>query len=147
MTSKNFNKTVDDDDFDEQWSPDDGFHSKNLEIQPLRAGKYEKLEFSAVLNESDAFNTCGSQKFTIFLHKPNEMPTEFHKPYFVTYNQVRVLEVHGKSIKSDKELRIHSPKARSCYFKDEKKLKFFKSYTKFHCNLECEANYTIKVEN
>jgi amiloride-sensitive sodium channel len=42
-------------------------------------------------------------------------------------------------------LRKFSPQIRECYFESERKLKFFKSYTKAHCDYECMTNYTLKV--
>jgi acid-sensing ion channel, other len=41
--------------------------------------------------------------------------------------------------KFDDELRSFSPKTRKCYFDDEKPLKFFKTYSKLNCELECET--------
>jgi hypothetical protein len=49
--------------------------------------------------------------------------------------------LNAKSFKTNEDLRKFPPKIRGCYFEDEKKLKFFKIYTKNNCDLECMTNY------
>jgi acid-sensing ion channel, other len=38
----------------------------------------------------------------------------------------------------------YSVPQRQCYFSNERYLKFFNDYTQDNCDLECEANVTIK---
>jgi amiloride-sensitive sodium channel len=38
-----------------------------------------------------------------------------------------------------------SPDVRKCYFEDEKKLRFYKTYSKALCDYECLANETFRV--
>lgn len=45
---------------------------------------------------------------------------------------------------ADKSILKISPKIRHCYFLNEKKLKFYRTYTHRNCMLECEANFTVK---
>ena len=52
--------------------------------------------------------------------------------------------VFPKSHKTDESLRGIDPDQRKCYFEGERSLKFFKSYTKAHCEWECKANTTLK---
>lgn len=75
------------------------------------------------------------------------MPTEYHKAYEVDFNERKMMKISGKSTKSDNELKFHSIKRRKCYFKGEKVLKFFNTYTKGNCEVECLANFTLKVKN
>lgn len=42
-------------------------------------------------------------------------------------------------------LRSYDPNLRQCYFNDERRLRFFKVYSKNNCELECLANFTKKV--
>ncbi|KAL7045139.1 hypothetical protein ACKWTF_002156 [Chironomus riparius] len=46
---------------------------------------------------------------------------------------------------TDSSLKKYHPEIRRCYYENERKLKFFKSYTKAHCDLECLANHTLKA--
>lgn len=46
-----------------------------------------------------------------------------------------------KSFRSNENLRVIDPSVRQCYFEDEKELKFFKRYSKYHCELECFNEY------
>lgn len=82
--------------------------------------------------------------FKIIPHLPNEIPTEFHRTrFYMNYNENLGIEVSAKSIRTDYTLRRISPHRRNCYFEGEKKLKFFKSYSRAHCNLECLTNITL----
>lgn len=45
-------------------------------------------------------------------------------------------------IKSDDSLKTLTPAERSCYFQEERKLQFFKIYTKRNCEIECFSNYS-----
>lgn len=44
-------------------------------------------------------------------------------------------------------MESYSPESRKCYFADEKRLKYFKHYTKRNCELECLVNITLAVCN
>lgn len=45
---------------------------------------------------------------------------------------------------ADKSILKISPKIRRCYFLNEKKLRYYRTYTQRNCMLECEANFTLK---
>jgi amiloride-sensitive sodium channel len=76
---------------------------------------------------------------------PNEILTPFHKPEFFKVKSMK--EIYMKVIKftTSKDLRKFDPDKRGCYFEGERKLKFFKSYTKKQCEFECLANATLKA--
>jgi amiloride-sensitive sodium channel len=97
------------------------------------------------LNETDATNYCVpfGRIFKVIFHLPNEIPTPFHKPYYISYDHRRVITLTAKTIKTDDALREYPPDKRGCYFENERKLQFFNSYTKAHCDFECFANYTL----
>lgn len=41
-------------------------------------------------------------------------------------------------------LRGYDPKRRSCYFSEEKHLRFYKKYTQQNCDVECLTNVTLR---
>jgi amiloride-sensitive sodium channel len=113
---------------------------------PVRALKFNIITFYTYLNETDSANVCqGTGKvFPIILHMPNETPTPFHEEIYLEYDRRKTITVVVKTYKSTEDLRKFSPEKRGCYFDDERQLKFYKSYTKSHCDFECMTNYTLK---
>jgi amiloride-sensitive sodium channel len=75
---------------------------------------------------------------------PNEVPTTFHELTFLEISFQKVLFLHPKSFRTNENMKKFQPKIRGCYFENERKLKFFKIYTKAHCDLECMTNFTLK---
>jgi acid-sensing ion channel, other len=111
----------------------------------MRAIKVNQLSIYMSLSASDASNICISQGrgYKLIFHLPNEVPTPFHDEYFISFDYERMLTLSAKSFRTDDELRKYPPDVRRCYFDGERKLKYFKSYTKYHCDYECLANYTL----
>jgi acid-sensing ion channel, other len=88
------------------------------------------------------FDLCKFWAFTV--HSPFELPgsyeddTETCELHFGV--DVDVL-ITPEIIYTDKALRSYEPEKRGCYFEGEKKLKFFKVYTRRNCEVECFAQY------
>jgi amiloride-sensitive sodium channel len=82
--------------------------------------------------------------FKLIVHLPNEIPTFFHKPLFIDLNVSKLFKINAIVRKTSSEMRGYRPEIRRCYFEGEKKLKFFKSYTKALCDFECMTNYTLE---
>lgn len=100
------------------------------------------------LNHSNSENVCSLKTYTIIPHLPNEIPTEFHHTRFnLHYTEKLGIEMQAKSVRTDDSLRRISPDRRNCFFEGERSLKFFKSYSRAHCNLECIANLTLEKCN
>lgn len=55
------------------------------------------------------------------------------------------IKIIPKSFRTDDDFRKFSPEIRKCYFEGERKLKYFKTYTKAHCEWECKTNKTLEV--
>jgi acid-sensing ion channel, other len=47
-------------------------------------------------------------------------------------------------IRTDENLKSVDPKKRGCYFQGEKKLKYFRVYSRRNCEFECLADYLLK---
>jgi amiloride-sensitive sodium channel len=75
---------------------------------------------------------------------PNEIPTIFHLEEFVEFGFEKFFTLDAKVRRTSSDMRRFSPDKRRCYFEGERKLKFFKSYTKKLCDFECITNYTLK---
>lgn len=69
------------------------------------------------------------------------MPREVE--VFMSY--ATTLTVEAKRIKRNRSMQKYPPAVRQCFFDGEKRLQFFKSYTRLNCELECLANNTLKT--
>ncbi|KAG5683737.1 hypothetical protein PVAND_013002 [Polypedilum vanderplanki] len=132
-----------------QWTLDENYivnRSQDI-LFPVRSLKKNILIFYTYLNETDSINTCQQigKVFPIILHMPNEIPTPFHEEMYLEYGRRKQVTIMLKTYKSSNDLKKFRPKKRGCYFEGERQLKFFKSYTKAHCDFECMTNYTLKV--
>jgi acid-sensing ion channel, other len=106
------------------------------------------LTFLLKPNEkSNYYDTCKFWSFIV--HSPFELAssydvdTEIIDTHFGT--DVDVL-ITPEIIRTDEALRSYEPKKRDCYFEDERKLKFFKDYTKRNCEFECFAGANFRSE-
>lgn len=124
-----------------QWTVDQGYFVKNDTARyPMFINLRSLFVYEKELNSEMEF--CSSMSFVV--HLPSEMPTEFHKFIPITYGSRIAVIVTAKSHRTDDALHAYPPKVRNCYFQGEKKLEFFKTYSKAHCQLECSTSFTLK---
>lgn len=141
------NETVDDDNPEKlHWTIFNGYESDSDEVFPVRAAKNGVVTFYPKVNKVDLPNIClrYGKGFRLILHSPNEIASFSHNEYFIPFNQERQLTIGAKFSHFSKDLQIYSPEKRECYFENERKLTFFKSYSKNHCLLECLTSFTLK---
>lgn len=83
------------------------------------------------------FDTCTYPSFLI--HSPFELPASYDKNQVFTFGYGFDIQVMIKPeiIRTDESLRSLEADKRGCYFEGEKKLEYFKVYTKKNCELEC----------
>lgn len=126
------------------WTPEQGYINEHVNF-PNRTNRDYNIRFSLTLNELDKNNICGVyQTFFVFIHKPNEILTDYHDGIFLNYGDYMKIKITPHGHRTDNDLRSFSPDLRKCYFEDEKKLKFFKTYSKALCEWECKANATFQ---
>ena len=140
------NEKVDDNNEVLKWSLDLGYDKNHGDDSvPVKAEKGKFVAFNPYLNESDTQNVCLNigNVFSFYIHLPNEIMLPMHQEYYVEFKKKRDIILIAKSFRVDEGMRKFSPKSRGCYFEGEKKLKFFKTYTKGLCEFECMTNYTL----
>ncbi|KAG5683738.1 hypothetical protein PVAND_013003 [Polypedilum vanderplanki] len=131
-----------------QWKMEEGYLTTDeKDVFPIRLSKSNTLSLLFYLSENDTMNNCQAigRVFTIILHQPNEIPTVFHEELYIPFGNRKTVILTAKILKTAESLRKYLPEKRGCYFEGERQLKFFKSYTKAHCDFECMANYTFNV--
>lgn len=129
-----------------QWSLHGGYNSHENDVFPIRASKNSPLTFVLNVNRSDVENLClrAGRGHRFFFTLPNEIPTLFHDEHFITFNTERVITIAAKSFSADENSLKYSPIKRLSYAKNERNLKFFKSYTKSHCDIENLSHFIYK---
>jgi acid-sensing ion channel, other len=83
--------------------------------------------------------------FSFIVHSPYELPGSYDSTEMCEFRYGFDFDVliTPEIIKTDKSLRSVAPEKRGCYFEGEKKLRFFKVYTKRNCEFECLADLLL----
>lgn len=86
-----------------------------------------------------------SEAFTV--HPTDELPMKLLAEEIFEFIGGITLDVliTPSVIKSDESLKTLEPSERLCYFEGERKLRFFKVYTKRNCEIECFSNYSRNI--
>ncbi|CAG9799051.1 unnamed protein product [Chironomus riparius] len=144
---KDHSINFDDDYEDVEWTLQRGFVSNDDNLFPLRISSGNSIEFILMHSTVETNNYCPALRnsYKIIFHMPNEIPTKFHDYIYASMNTQFLFSMTAKHFMTDSSLKKYHPEIRRCYYENERKLKFFKSYTKAHCDLECLANHTLKA--
>lgn len=151
------------------WNLESGYEVGDIEphIYPYRvfgAGTRAGLFVLLRLYENNLEYICRGpvQGFKILLHQPGEMP-QVSKQYFrVPLLQEVLVSVNPNMMTTSEGLLDYHPNRfdlfcmselaikfcnsrRQCFFSSERYLRFFKMYTQRNCQLECLANFTMKI--
>jgi amiloride-sensitive sodium channel len=153
IESKLYNETFSDEnnDYKEVWSLENGYCVNDDEVLPVRASKMNLISFRLSINLENtkhgrySYCTYYGSGYNYFIHLPNEMPSVLNLRYFLQYHEHRHIYLSAKVTKFNEKLWKYPADSRKCYHNDERKLQFFKIYTKFNCNYECMINYTLST--
>lgn len=147
-------KTVQGNPHKRHWSMKMGYtpNVDENEVYPHRvfdAGFQYALETltGILLDRSYQFCRYFAPGFLLSLHMPNELPRFSHQFIYVPYEEDFYISVIPKVIRTSGDVRAYSPQIRGCYFRSERKLRFFKAYSQQMCELECVANFTLEMCN
>lgn len=112
-----------------------------------KASKRNALNFVLAIKDSDLYNTCVrfGKGWKILFHQINEMPTPFVDEYFIPFNRKRDMTISAKVTKWEEAAFAYKPVQRGVYGEEEKKLTFFTTYTKSHCDYENLANFVLRT--
>lgn len=99
------------------------------------------------ISKSDIDYLCGGpiQGFFVKFHNPSNDPQLWKEHYQISPGVSKKFMVEATVTTSMENIRNYNPEVRGCYYTTEKKLQFFKLYTKKNCETECLANYTLAV--
>lgn len=80
--------------------------------------------------------------FTVILTAPGETVITMRNSFRVSVLEDIRIAIKPKYITTSDGLRSYEPNKRQCFFSGERKLHFFKIYSKNHCESECLSNFT-----
>lgn len=86
--------------------------------------------------------------WSLMIHSPHELASSYSDIELCEFQFGTDLDIFvtPEIIVTDPALRSIDPRQRNCYFDGEKKLKFFKVYSRRNCQMECEAEYYLTVK-
>jgi acid-sensing ion channel, other len=89
------------------------------------------------------FDVCTALSFIV--HSPYELPGSYDSTEMCEFRYGFDFDVliTPEIIRTDKSLGSVAPEKRGCYFEGEKKLRFFKVYTRRNCEFECLADLLL----
>lgn len=127
------------------WTLEKGYNSKVTTQIPYRCSRAQSYQFIMKINNEELNDLCHTLKssFIIIFHLPNEIPTRFHQAESIRFDRELILKLSAKTSKANRELKRLKPEYRGCFFRGERTLKYFKTYTKTLCDLECLSNYSL----
>lgn len=127
------------------WDLENGFFDKEPYVNPFRissSGENGGLTFEIWRNFSEVKNSSYYNKgFKLVAHLPSEVP-QFDKQYYRFPLEKSATLILRPSMLITDGLENYNVKTRQCYFASEKKLRYFKSYSRPNCQMECLTNYT-----
>ncbi|CAG9798477.1 unnamed protein product [Chironomus riparius] len=127
-----------------KWTMERKYLTDEELVNPLRSNVVQELRLKVKLNKSEDQNLCEerSRGFMIIPHLPNEYPTNTHISTNLETKKHKHLSITATVKSIDNSFKVFPLKQRGCFNENERKLRFFKSYTMTNCIQECIANYT-----
>lgn len=83
--------------------------------------------------------------FRVIIHSPEELPYRSGHHYFHGRHEGAFIDVVTEKKKIDEVMESWTPEQRNCFMEHEKKLKFYKIYTKANCEHECLSHAMLRA--
>ncbi|KAG5867983.1 hypothetical protein JTB14_023134 [Gonioctena quinquepunctata] len=132
------------------WTTDGGYSqydgTKTYPRRALFAGAIFALEGILTVYDEEMDYVCGSsiQGFKVQIDHPGRLPRVRQQHIRIPLDQVIVAAVSPEITTTSEAIKHYIPKKRSCYFANERQLKYFKFYTQQNCQIECKTNHTLR---
>lgn len=135
------------------WNIDHGYDfyentDENRKPYPFRVidgGLQYSLFVILKINNYDIDYLCGGsvQGFKIGFNSPNDIP-RMKKDFFdLSPKRAVFYSIKPTYVKTAAKVRKFKPQERQCYFSSERKLRFYRQYTRQNCLSECFSNFTL----
>lgn len=133
------------------WNIETGYNTESKdESYPIRvfsAQKNSALQFNLRSFEEDVEYVCRTlvPGYKLFLHTPGDVLKSNDLSIRVPFSEEIQISIKPELITTSEGLRKYSIENRQCFFNTERQLNFFKLYSEDKCEIECLANYTLKM--
>lgn len=144
--------TVRDNPIATHWNADEGYrtNANESEVYPYRVFGTSALSALGVeLNIflDTTFKICKffTPGFIISFQMAEDVLSSFAEVKIIPVDQRALIRIKPKVTVTSGDLHHYSPQVRGCYFRSERRLRFYKSYSQRKCEEECYANSTRKI--
>lgn len=117
---------------------DNGVRDNDYPIRVFNSKQGAILNALMQLNKSDFEGLCrgAGHGFKVILSTPGEELRLRRRFFRLPVLEKADVAVTAKMMTTSDKLRSYSPNERKCYFESERKLRFYKFYTKINCEIE-----------
>ncbi|XP_028152237.2 pickpocket protein 28-like isoform X1 [Diabrotica virgifera virgifera] len=131
-----------------EWTNDEGYRpSSGKDVYPRRAlqsGADNALNLIFIeLSQDTDYLCCEDVGYTITVHAPNAIPQTRKDFFILPLDSASHIMLNPELMTTSKVVKAYKTEDRKCYFAEERKLKYFVTYTQENCFLECVTNYTL----
>lgn len=129
------------------WNIERGYDSNVNEskLYPFRVfatstnGWFDTYKFKISTPYYASYEFCNSdaKEFKIAIHSNDELPQRFRDFFVIPSQEDITIKITPNVITTSDGLRIYSPQLRGCFYKEERKLRFFKTYSKCLSQINC----------
>lgn len=132
-----------------RWNPETGYDLKfsdnDYPIRVFNARQDAVLTVETRILKQDLEYLCRYplQGFKVILSTPGDTFKLSQDFLHVPIGEQANILISPRYISTNKGLRGYEPNQRRCFFNDERKLRFFRSYSQNTCATECLANFTM----
>lgn len=132
------------------WNVEDGYQlnangNKDYPIRIFDSYLYTSMISKLSITIDNSYHLCILPVgFVISLNMPDEVVDIYKNSFVIPPEQYTFVWVKPRVMVTSKGLRRYAPQKRGCYFQHERKLRFFKTYSREKCRLECLANFIKK---
>lgn len=134
------------------WSMETGYgkENKGKKHYPIRvfSGKQKaQLDFTLRSLNMDVEYVCRTlvPGYKLFLHPSFDALRSSDSSIRVPFAEEISVSITPKVFFAAETLLDYDPHQRECFFQFERRLRFFKWYSRANCETECLANYTLEV--
>lgn len=131
------------------WNVEDGYRSNVDEnvTYPHRvfdSGLFNAMVFDLFMTEGNAFHICDTSAFgfvVLLHHADDEVSEKLTSGLSIPPDHYTTISIVPKVTTTSNGLRSYAPQVRGCYFRFERKLHLFRTYSQQKCQQECYSNY------
>ncbi|KAJ3654285.1 hypothetical protein Zmor_013481 [Zophobas morio] len=130
------------------WNIDKNYDEIHNSAFPPRASEFAEFSLGLGTDTSEETRICNPfSGYKLILHHPAEFPTLTTRYIPLSLDTIYNIWIKPEVTITSENLENYEYHKRNCFYSPERRLKFFKVYTKHNCKIECVANNTLALCN